>query len=60
MINKKVFVSPFGISDHCGTVAEIFTPKKSMTTEGEAPQISVLPYRCSICAPLVTRQMSIL
>jgi hypothetical protein len=36
------------------------TPKGSMSTEGEQLQVSVLPYRCSICAPLVTRQMSIL
>ena len=34
------------------------TPKGSMSTEGEALQVSVLPYRCSICPPLVTRQMS--
>jgi hypothetical protein len=30
----------------------------SMSTEGETLQVSVLPYRCSIYAPLVTRQMS--
>ena len=36
------------------------TPKGSMWTEGETLQVSVLPYRCSICPPLVTRQMSIL
>jgi len=29
-----------------------------MLTEGEILQFSVLPYRCSICPPLVTRQMS--
>ena len=29
-----------------------------MSTEGETLQVSVLPYRCSICPPLVTRQMS--
>jgi hypothetical protein len=28
-----------------------------MSTEGETLQVSVLPYRCSICAPLVTRQV---
>jgi len=28
-----------------------------MLTEGEILQFSVLPYRCSICPPLVTRQM---
>jgi len=31
-----------------------------MSTEGETLQISVPPYRCSICSRLVTRQMSIL
>jgi len=30
-----------------------------MSTEGETLQVSVLPYRCSICPPLVMRQMSI-
>jgi hypothetical protein len=29
-----------------------------MSTEGETLQVSVLPYKCSICPPLVTRQMS--
>jgi hypothetical protein len=28
------------------------TPKGSMLTEGETLQVSVLPYRCSKCAPL--------
>jgi hypothetical protein len=57
---RGLFISPSGISDPCGTVDGMVTPKGSMSTEGEALQISVLPYRCSICAPLVTRQMSIL
>jgi hypothetical protein len=30
------------------------TPKGSMSTEGETLKVSVLPYRCSICPPLVT------
>jgi len=34
------------------------TPKGSMSTEGETLQVSVLPYRCTIFPPLVTRQMS--
>jgi len=29
-----------------------------MSTEGETLRVSVLPYRCSICPHLVTRQMS--
>jgi hypothetical protein len=57
-VNTGLFVSPSGISDPCGTVAGMVTPKGSMATEGETLQASVLPYRCSICAPLVTRQMS--
>ena len=55
-----LFVSPSGISDICGTVAGVVTPKGSMSTEGETLHISVLTsYRRSICPPLVTRQMSI-
>ena len=42
-------ISPSGISDPCGTVAGMVTPKGSMSTEGETLQVSVLPYRCSIC-----------
>jgi len=38
----------------------MITLKGSMSTEGETFQVSVLPYRCSICPPLVTRQISIL
>ena len=34
------------------------TPKGSLSTEGETLQVSVPPYRCSICPPLVTRQTS--
>ena len=34
------------------------TPKGSMSTKGATLQVSVLPYRCSICPHLVTRQMS--
>jgi len=47
--NTGLFVSPSGISDPCGTVAGMVTPKGSMSTEGETLQVSVLPYRCSIC-----------
>jgi hypothetical protein len=58
--NTGLFISPSGISDRCGTVAGMVTPRGSMSTEGDTLQVSVLRYRCSICAPLVTRQMSIL
>ena len=53
-------LSPSGIYDLCSTLTGIVTPNGSMSTEGETLQFSVLPYRCSICPPLVTRQMSIL
>jgi hypothetical protein len=59
-IYTGLFISPSGISDPCGTVAGMVTPKGSMSTEGETLQVSLLTYRCSICAPLVTWQMSIL
>jgi hypothetical protein len=57
-IYTGLFISPSGISDLCGTVTGMVTPKGSMLTEGEILQCSVLPYRFSICPPLVTRQMS--
>ena len=44
-----LFISPSGISVLCGTVAGMVTPKGSMSTERETLQVSVLPYRCSIC-----------
>ena len=47
--NTGLFISPSGISDPCGTVVEMVTPKGSMSTEEETLQVSVLPYRCSIC-----------
>ena len=48
------FISPSGTSEICSTVAGMVTPKGSMSTEGETLQVSVLPYRCSIC-PLLQR-----
>ena len=48
------------ISNFCSTVAGMIMLKASMSTEGETLQVSVLPYRCSICPLLVMRQMSIL
>ena len=49
------FVSPSRNPDLCGTEAGMVTPKGSMSTEGETLQVSVLPYRFSICPLLVTR-----
>ena len=57
-LSTGLFISPSGISDPCGTVAGMVTPKGSMSIEGETLQVSVLPYRCSICAPLVTSEGS--
>ena len=48
-VNTGLFISPSGISDPCGTVAGMVTPKGSMSKEGESLKVSVLPYRCSIC-----------
>jgi hypothetical protein len=48
------FMRPSGISNLCGTVAGMVTPKESVSTGGETLQISVLTYRCSICPNLVT------
>jgi hypothetical protein len=53
-----LFISPSGISDLCGTVTGMVKPKGNMSTEGETLQVSVLPYKCSICPPLVMQQMS--
>ena len=47
------FIGPSGISDLCGTVGGMVMPKGSMSTEGETLQVSVLPYRCSICSFLL-------
>jgi hypothetical protein len=51
-------MGPSGNSDLCGTVAGMVTPVGSMSTEGETLQVSVLPYRCSICPPLVSPDKS--
>jgi hypothetical protein len=57
-IYTGLFISSSGISDRCGTVTGMVTPKGNMSTEGETLQVSVLPCKCSICPLLVTRQMS--
>jgi hypothetical protein len=56
--NTGLFISLCGNSDLCGTVTGMVTPKGNMSKEGETLQVSVLPYKCSICPPLVMRQMS--
>ena len=59
-VYTEYFISSSGIYDLCGTVAGMVTPKGGVPTEEEALQVSVIPYRCSICLPLVTWQMSIM
>ena len=59
-VKNRVIHKSSEISDLCGTVAGMVTPKGSMSTQGETLQVFVLPYRCTMCPPLVTRQMSIL
>jgi hypothetical protein len=44
------FISPSGISDLFGTVTGMVTPKRSMSTEGETLEDSLLRYRCLICS----------
>jgi len=58
LLYTGLFINPSGISDPCGTVAGMVTPKGSMSTEGETLQDSVLSYRCSICAALLTSEGS--
>jgi hypothetical protein len=50
-IYTGLFISPSGISDPCGTVAGMVTPKGSMSTEGETLQrvSQELDYRIDIC-----------
>ena len=54
-----LFISPSGISEFDCATTKTDTAERSISIGRESLQVSVLPYRCSICAPLVTRQMSI-
>ena len=58
--NTGLFISPSGISELDCATTKTDTAEMSISIGRESLQVSVLPYRCSICAPLVTRQMSIL
>jgi hypothetical protein len=53
LINTGYLISPSRISDLCSRVAGMVTPEGSMWTEEETLEVSVLPYRCSICPLLV-------
>ena len=55
-----LFISPSGISELDCATTKTDTAERSISIGSESLQVSVLPYRCSTCAPLVTRQMSIL
>jgi hypothetical protein len=48
------------MSDLCGTVAVMVTPKGSMSTEGQTLQVSVLPYKyapfCCVCLGFCTAE----
>jgi hypothetical protein len=51
--NTGLFISPSGISDPCGTVAGMVTPKGSMSTEGQdtasfCPTLQVFDM-CTLC-----------
>ena len=48
-----------GISELDCATTKTDTAERSISIGRQSLQVSVLPYRCSICAPLVTRQMSI-
>jgi len=55
-----LFISPSGISELDCATTKTDTADRNISTKRDTLQVSDLPYRCSICAPLVTRQMSIL
>ena len=55
-----LFRSPSGISKLDCATTKTDTAGRSTSIGRKSLQVSVLPYRCSICAPLVTWQMSIL
>ena len=55
-----LFISPSVISKLDCATTKTDTAERSISIGRESLQVSVLHYRCSICAPLVTWQMSIL
>jgi hypothetical protein len=54
------FINPSGISEVCSSGAKSHTGDESMSVKRLHIQVLNLPYKCSICPPLVTRQTSIL
>ena len=59
MAYTGLFISPSRISKLDCATTKTDTAERSISIGTESLQVSVLPYRCSICAPLVTQQMSI-
>ena len=59
-IYTGLFISPSGISELDCATTKTDTAERNISIGRESLQVSVLSYRCSIWAPLVTRQMSIL
>jgi len=55
-IYTGLFISPSGISELDCATTKTDTAERSISAERETLQVSVLPYRCFICAPLVTRK----
>ena len=53
-IYKGLFIIPSGISELDFATTKTDTAERSISTERHTLQVSVLPYRCSIYAPLVS------
>jgi hypothetical protein len=58
--NTGCFINPSGISEVCSSGAKSHTGDESMSVKRVHIQVLNVPYKCSICPPLVTRQTSIL
>ena len=54
-LSTELFISPSGISELDRATTKTDTAERSISVGRESLQVPVLPYRCSICAPLVTR-----
>jgi hypothetical protein len=50
------FINPSGISEVCSSRAKSHTGDESMSVKRVHIQVLNLPYKCSICPPLVTQQ----
>jgi hypothetical protein len=59
-IRTGCFIKTSGISEGCSSGAKSDTGDESMSVKRVHIKVLNLPYKCSICSPLVTRQTSIL